>query len=123
MTNDITTRLEILHQASMIDDNELANLYKMIELLETRFQIRVVGAVGSMFVSHMAMILVRLRTGDDIAPMNPEMLKQLSKEPGYSRTPEIIEAIYKECGIAVSENESGYVSMHLCTLIMNRGEE
>jgi len=123
MTNDITTRLEILHQASMIDDNELANLYNMIELLETRFQIRVVGAVGSMFVSHMAMILVRLRTGDDIAAMNPKMLEQLSKEPGFSRAPEIIEAISKECGIAVSENESGYVGMHLCTLMMNRGEE
>lgn len=119
MDNEITQRLEIMLNAEMINQGDIDCIHTVTGMLEASFGIPVTGSQGNMFVSHVAMMLRRTRMGDDISPMSEPCLSSLHKEPVYPLAVRIEEALAKRCGVVITENEKLYVTMHICSLILN----
>lgn len=116
MEQEILTQLQQLHASFVIDEQETALLQATVAYLEDRHHIYISGNCGSMFLHHMAMLLERLRFGEDVCAMDPHILARLWEDPRYQKKQPVVQGIATECGIPISPREAAYIGLYLCSL-------
>ena len=118
MNREIYKRLGIMEKAGMLTPAERQALETMIQLVEGEYGIKVVGDNGEIFIHHMAMLLLRHRNGQLVAPLDTATLASLRDDPRFAPSQEIAHAITQACGIRITPDEAVYVRMHLCALML-----
>lgn len=118
MNRETLNRLRIMEQAGMLAPWEREALELMIQLVEEEYGIKVVGDNGDIFVHHMAMLLIRRRTGQQVSPLDTGILLSLQEDPRYPPSLAIADAITRACGIRMTPDEAVYVRMHLCAMML-----
>lgn len=114
--DEILLRLNILLDTKQIDEKNFQILVKLIEMVEKELSIIVKEEKGSMFVTHMAIALMRIQKGEEIPPMDKDLLDEIKSSTAYKNIPKVIQKIEKEFNIKIPEDERGYIALHLCNL-------
>lgn len=112
---DIKDRIEILYDGGVIDKEVRELSYKTISWLEQR-SIRLDGEKSHMFMTHLAMSLVRIKKGEQVEALEGYLVDELKNNKGHALTQDFINFIEEEGKIKLPESEKGYIMLHLCNL-------
>lgn len=73
------TRLNLLCDAGVIDKDICKGMMQVVNLLETECHLPVRSEQGMMAMTHMASALMRSRRGEEIEPLDAELLAELAQ--------------------------------------------
>lgn len=116
MDKGLKERLNLLKESGQIDKSTVQNLHDFIKIIEDRLNVKITEENGSMFVTHMAMAITRIKAGEEITPLEDSLLEELESTPVYHEIPILISKFEKESGIIIPQSEYGYISLHLGNL-------
>ena len=71
------TRLNLLCDAGVIDKDICKGMMQVVNVLETECHLPVRSEQGTMAMTHMASALMRSRRGEEIEPLDAELLAEL----------------------------------------------
>ena len=77
------TRLQILHDAQVIDEEIYHGMLAVVSRLEQHWQLRIRHAQGEMLITHMANALMRTRRGEIIPALDAEVLAEIAESARY----------------------------------------
>lgn len=73
------TRLNLLCEAGVIDKDICKGMMQVVNVLETECHLPVRSEQGTMAMTHMASALMRSRRGEEIEPLDNELLAELAQ--------------------------------------------
>ncbi|WP_432442509.1 PRD domain-containing protein [Escherichia coli] len=73
------TRLNLLCEAGVIDKDICKGMMQVVNVLETECHLPVRSEQGTMAMTHMASALIRSRRGEEIEPLDNELLAELAQ--------------------------------------------
>lgn len=119
MDKALQQRLDILLSAGTIDEPIVQVVKEFIAVTERTLAIPLTEENGSMFVTHLAMALARIKQGEVISPIDEALLsEEVLTCPIYPKIPEIIGEVERRTEIKLPHEEYGYVALHLCSLYL-----
>ncbi|EAR6896723.1 PRD domain-containing protein [Salmonella enterica] len=113
-------RLNLLCDAGIIDRDIRDGMLEMIKMLETVYGIPVRNEQGEMALTHMANALMRSRNGEEIAPLDDELLKEITSSAEWPQLSLIHQAMLASFDVTLHPNEEGYLMANLFSLWMGR---
>ena len=109
------TRLNLLCEAGVIDKDICKGMMQVVNVLETECHLPVRSEQGTMAMTHMASALMRSRRGEEIEPLDNELLAELAQSSH--------QVLLKEFALEVNPCEEGYLLANLYGLWMAANEE
>ena len=109
------TRLNLLCEAGVIDKDICKGMMQVVNVLETECHLPVRSEQGTMAMTHMASALMRSRRGEEIEPLDNELLAELAQSSHWQAV--------KEFALEVNPCEEGYLLANLYGLWMAANEE
>lgn len=114
-------RLQLLEDSQTISPEVAGLARRLMARVEAEYDLTLTEENGSMFVTHLAVALERLRAGEAIEQMPPAALAEVR---GYRREWGFMQRVAEEAGtqlgVSVPEGEVGFLTVHLAALV--RGE-
>ena len=102
MDATLLTRLNVLLDAKKIDEDIIRVVDVFVKETESELGIALTEDNASMFVTHIAMALARIKDGEEIKPIDDALLgEEVTTSPIYPKA------------------EYGYVALHLCALYVS----
>ncbi len=112
------TRLQILHDAQVIDKDVYLGMLTVIMRLEQHWNLRIRHAQGEMMITHMANAMMRARQGDVIPAIDEDVLSEIAGSNLYANIQEMHHDLLSIFTFAVPEYEQGYLLANLYGLIL-----
>ena len=112
------TRLNLLCEAGIIDKDICKGMMQVVNVLETECHLPVRSEQGTMAMTHMASALMRSRRGEEIEPLDNELLAELAQS-----VVQLHQVLLKEFALEVNPCEEGYLLANLYGLWMAANEE
>ena len=112
------TRLNLLCEAGVIDKDICKGMMQVVNVLETEFHLPVRGEQGMM-----ASALMRSRRGEEIEPLDDELLAELAQSSHWQAVVQLHQVLLKEFALEVNPCEEGYLLANLYGLWMAANEE
>lgn len=119
MDEMLKTRLGILRDAGEITDEIYSAIREFIEDFEKKYKVNMTEDNASMFITHMAMALARIKKGEAVNPMDEILLEDIKGNDVYDELPEFYEKIESKLNIEIPESEKGFIALHACSLLIN----
>lgn len=116
-------RLRLLEESGQIGP-EVAELTRFVlERVQERYGVVLTEQNGAMFITHLAVALERLRSGQAIDCMLADGLAEVKAYPEeWAFVSQVVgEEAGQRLGVAVPEGEIGFLTAHLITLIHPEG--
>ena len=113
------TRLNLLCEAGVIDKDICKGMMQVVNVLETECHLPVRSEQGTMAMTHMASALMRSRRGEEIEPLDNELLAELAQSSHW----QLHQVLLKEFALEVNPCEEGYLLANLYGLWMAANEE
>lgn len=113
------TRLNLLCEAGVIDKDICKGMMQVVNVLETECHLPVRSEQGTMAITHMASALMRSRRGEEIEPLDNELLAELAQSSHW----QAVVQLHKEFALEVNPCEEGYLLANLYGLWMAANEE
>ncbi|MDB4896357.1 MAG: putative transcriptional antiterminator [Firmicutes bacterium] len=111
-------RLQLLAESGQISPLVAELTREVMRKVEAAYHIELTEENGAMFVTHLAVALERLRTGQAISEM-PEAA--LAEVKAYTREWQFMSEVARETAerlhVQVPEGEVGFLTAHLATLV------
>ncbi|HAO0312373.1 TPA: PRD domain-containing protein [Escherichia coli] len=117
------TRLNLLCEAGVIDKDICKGMMQIVNVLETEFHLPVRSEQGTMAMTHMASALMRSRRGEEIEPLDNELLAELAQSSHWQAVVKLHQVLLKEFALEVNPCEEGYLLANLYGLWMAANEE
>ena len=114
------TRLNLLCEAGVIDKDICKGMMQVVNVLETECHLPVRSEQGTMAMTHMASALMRSRRGEEIEPLDNELLAEPSH---WQAVVQLHQVLLKEFALEVNPCEEGYLLANLYGLWMAANEE
>ena len=111
-------RLNLLCEAGVIDKDICKGMMQVVNVLETECHLPVRSEQGTMAMTHMASALMRSRRGEEIEPLDNELLAELAQS-----VVQLHQVLLKEFALEVNPCEEGYLLANLYGLWMAANEE
>ena len=115
------TRLNLLCEAGVIDKDICKGMMQVVNVLETECHLPVRSEQGTMAMTHMASALMRSRRGEEIEPLDNELLAELAQSSHWQAVVQLV--LLKEFALEVNPCEEGYLLANLYGLWMAANEE
>ena len=112
------TRLNLLCEAGVIDKDICKGMMQVVNVLETECHLPVRSEQGTMAMTHMASALMRSRRGEEIEPLDNELLAS-----HWQAVVQLHQVLLKEFALEVNPCEEGYLLANLYGLWMAANEE
>ncbi len=103
------TRLNLLCEAGVIDKDICKGMMQVVNVLETEFHLPVRSEQGTMAMTHMASALMRSRRGEEIEPLDNELLAELAQSSHWQAVVQLHQVLLKEFALEVNPCEEGYL--------------
>ncbi len=117
MDATLLTRLNVLLDAKKIDEDIIRVVDVFVKETESELGIALTEDNASMFVTHIAMALARIKDGEEIKPIDDALLgEEVTTSPIYPKIPTMIRRVEDQTNIKIPKAEYGYVALHLCAL-------
>lgn len=117
------TRLNLLCEAGVIDKDICKGMMQVVKVLETECHLPVRSEQGTMAMTHMASALMRSRRGEEIEPLDDELLAELAQSTHWPAVVQLHQVLLKEFALEVNPCEEGYLLANLYGLWMAANEE
>ena len=111
-------RLNLLYQAGIIDKDIRDGMLNVVTQLETVWAIPVRNEQGEMAITHMANALMRSRRGEEIGPLDTELLEEIVTSEAWPQLQPIHRALLAPFDVRLHPNEEGYLLANLFSLWM-----
>lgn len=111
-------RLNLLCDAGIIDKDICDDMLVVIVQLETVWQLPVRNEQGEMAVTHMANALMRSRRGEEIGPLDEDLLQEIVTSEAWPHLQPIHHALLAPFDVQLHPNEEGYLLANLFSLWM-----
>ncbi|MFA3761682.1 PRD domain-containing protein [Yersinia sp. 2466 StPb PI] len=111
-------RLNVLYQAGVIDKDICDGMKKVVAQLETVWALPVRTEQGEMALTHMANALMRSRRGEEVGPLDDELLAEIRASDAFPQILQIHLALLSRFNLALHPNEEGYLLANLLSLWM-----
>ncbi len=121
--SEMETRLNLLCDAGVIDKDICKGMMQVVNLLETECHLPVRSEQGMMAMTHMASALMRSRRGEEIEPLDAELLAELAQSSHWQAVVQLHQVLLKEFTLEVNPCEEGYLLANLYGLWMAANEE
>ena len=121
--SDMETRLNLLCEAGVIDKDICKGMMQVVNVLETECHLPVRSEQGTMAMTHMASALMRSRRGEEIEPLDNELLAELAQSSHWQAVVQLHQVLLKEFALEVNPCEEGYLLANLYGLWMAANEE
>ncbi|WP_251531384.1 PRD domain-containing protein, partial [Escherichia coli] len=95
------TRLNLLCEAGVIDKDICKGMMQVVNVLETECHLPVRSEQGTMAMTHMASALMRSRRGEEIEPLDNELLAELAQSSHWQAVVCVFRSIRSRIGIEV----------------------
>lgn len=116
MDDLLRQRLIILNESGKIDYETVVSIEDFIKIVEEELNVDITEDNGSMFVTHLAMAISRIKNGEEIVTLEESLLKELKSQPYYNKIPKLITSLEEQLEIKIPESEFGYIGLHLGNL-------
>lgn len=113
-------RLNLLCDAGVIDKDICDGMLTVVTQLETRWSLPVRSEQGEMAITHMANALMRSRRGEEIGPLDAELLEEIVTSEEWPHVQHIHRALLAQFEVELHPNEEGYLLANLFSLWMGR---
>lgn len=102
-------RLQILHDAEVIDKEVYIGMLEVIKRLEQHWQLNIRHAQGEMMITHMANAMTRALHGEIITAIDPELLNEIEASNVFANIREINNDLLSLFAFTVPQSELGYL--------------
>lgn len=110
-------RVDVLLESGEIDADIAQAVIAFAEYIEAQYDILLNEDNGSMLLTHICMALVRIKKGDEILPMDAEVLAQVRDNEVYRQIPNLVRMLERKLNVSIPESEFGYLAVHLINLL------
>ena len=115
--DELDQRIEVLHQAGIIDEIGKADLGKIIQILTIDYGIDRNSELLGSLVTHIAASFKRLREGEKIVPIAREVLADVKSNEFYPKSLEIEKKIANSITNKISVDEEEFILVHIAGLL------
>ncbi|MBE5978321.1 PRD domain-containing protein [Lacrimispora sp.] len=70
-----------------------------------------------MFITHLAMAVQRILSGEDETALDSQVLKSVMDEPVFKQAQELRDELLQETEIQFPQSEKDFLAVHLCNLL------
>lgn len=96
------TRLNLLCDAGVIDKDICKGMMQVVNVLETECHLPARSEQGTMAMTHMASALMRSRRGEEIEPLDDELLAELAQSSHWQAVVQLHQVLLKEFALEVN---------------------
>jgi len=114
-------RLSILQEANMIDEQTHQLMNKVISYLQQTQELK--ESKMEVFITHLAMAVMRLKKGEVVDDMEPAILAEIEKSDDYPTARQIVAEIESWSSFTYAASEISYILLHLVDLLNKKGEK
>lgn len=114
---DFTERFELYKEGGMINDDDITDLYAVIDLFKNEYGITLEEENASMFIAHLCAAYGRLTSNEPVDEVPEEVLQELESLDTYEESKEILEKVMNATKNPLNETEQGYALLHINNLI------
>lgn len=111
-------RLNLLYQAGIIDKDICDGMLGVVTQLETEWSISVRNEQGEMAITHMANALMRSRRGEEIGPLDADILGDMQRDDIWPQVQSVHQTLLAPFEVRLHPNEEGYLLANLFSLWM-----
>lgn len=117
---ELVERLTILMESGQISKQTINCLLEVLSYLKYQKKIELTEDNGSMFITHLAIALERIKKSESLPAMDSEMLSQLMDDCNYNEAELLFNDIQAIVTTSISPEEKTYIMLHLCILLKNK---
>ncbi|AIR59788.1 hypothetical protein LH23_03710 [Cedecea neteri] len=109
-------RLNLLCEAGVIDRDICDGMKVVVTLLESHWAIPLQNDQGAMAITHMANALMRSRRGEEVNPLDAELLAEIKSDSVFGEVEQAHHALLSPFNVQLHPNEEGYLLANLFSL-------
>ena len=110
-------RLGILRNGNVISSMVEASVRNVISRLQERWQLSITEENGGRMVTHLAMALMRIDRGEDIAAPADDVLAEFCELPVFEKSVEIVDDLIAWTPMTLPKAEKDYMIVNICLLL------
>lgn len=118
---DLKERMSILAASGTISFQIGCEMSDLVDHAKDRQHLGLTEENGAALLTHLAMAGERMAKGKTAAPLDAALLEEVKASSHCARAQEILKDWYQFLGWQLPEAESGYMLLHLCTLLEQEG--
>lgn len=113
----LKNRLEIMKSANLLTQENENLILKMIDMFNTKYNIKLSEENGSMLITHIVMYLKRIGDNEIVEPLDKDSIDEILASDKYKLANEILSDIEKQIFLFINSNEKSYILLHLINLL------
>lgn len=114
---DFEPRLKILREAGMLTADDEEKVRAVIDYFARRHQLRLTEENASSMITHLCAALDRIRRGEPVEPLDPEVYEETRQEPVFDRALQATREIVEEILPDLPAEEQKFLTMHIGVLL------
>lgn len=118
----LNQRLDILLDAGEISAEIKMVIMNFVHAFEKKYTLTMTEENASMFITHLAMALARIKRGEGVNPIDEAIINEVKQNKIYNELPQFYDQIEKDLDIVIPESEKGFIALHACTLLAKLGK-
>jgi len=122
-TDELDERIELLYQCGFCDEAGRDGLRRVVDALVRECGVKRDDEVLGMLVTHVAAALKRVREGEAITPLSPEIVEEVRSSPAYAEAKRIRDELIDALGFELPEAEKDFVLVHVGGLLLLQANE
>lgn len=117
--SELRERMRLLREANVVDDSGLRDLEEIVRLLKEEAGVDENSPQLAALVAHVAMALHRRSLSEQVKPVSSEAMEDVRESFVYPEALRLQRLIDSRMSNALSEDEQGYVLVHVGGLLLS----
>lgn len=120
---DFTERLELYQEGGMITATEAQAILRIADMFREKYGIVLCEENAGTFIAHLCAAYARIRTGEPVEPLMPEVFEEVQEMPTYERSLEMLDNVEAMMGVSLAQEERPYLLVHINSVLEKLPEE
>ena len=112
----LKTRIQILQMGGVIGEDVAEFMNKVIDMMASDYP-QIGMDPATMFTTHLAMAVERIKKGEIVEALDPEIFAEVTEDPAYPTAVEFRDKLLTFCPVAFPESEAQFIAMHICNML------
>ena len=112
----LKTRINILKMGGIIGEDVAEFMNKVIDMMAADHP-QIGMDPAAMFTTHLAMALERIKKGEIVEALEPEIFAEVLEAPEYPMAVQFREKMLSFCPVEFPESEAQFIAMHICNML------
>lgn len=118
--DELDERIGVLHQCGFVDETGARDLEKIAEILVKECGVSRESEVLGTLVTHVAAAIKRVRDGEKVDPLSPEIVAEVKASPVHDEAERIQQLVIDAVTSELPQEEKDFVLVHVGGLLMSQ---